>query len=84
MPTNATRRDSSGAARKPGDTARLGDILGHPMEPDLRWARIVGFRKDDCKPIESVIVRLFVNEREHWPTGEYRTTWMLVPWERAS
>lgn len=73
------------ALKKPGDTAELGDILGNPQEPSRRWARIVGFRKDrKCPPIESVIVRLFANPDERWPSGEYRTTWLLVPWEGSA
>lgn len=70
--------------KHPGDTAELGDILGHPQEPFVRWARIVGFRKDDCPAINRVIVRLFASEGEPWPSGEYRTTWLLVPWEGAA
>lgn len=68
------------ALKKPGDRAELGDILGHPQEPDVRWARIVGFRKDDCRPMDRYIIRLFANPDERWPTGEYRATWLLVPW----
>jgi hypothetical protein len=70
--------------KRAGDTPALGDILGHPQEPYERWARIVGFRKDDCKPIHQVIIRLFANPNERWPSGEYRTTGFLIPWEQAS
>lgn len=67
--------------KAPGDVAELGDILGHPMEPYARWARIVGFRKDDCPAMERIIIRLFANPDERWPSGEYRTTPWIVAWE---
>jgi hypothetical protein len=71
------------AVKQPGDSIALGDILGHPLEPDERWARVIGIRKDDCRPIESVIIRLFVDRHERFPSGGYRTTWLAVPWEGA-
>jgi hypothetical protein len=67
--------------KRAGDPVELGDILGNPQEPYERWARVVGLRKDDCRSIEYVIIRLFSNPAERWPTGAYRTTWMTVPWE---
>lgn len=60
---------------------RIGDTLGHPMEHDVRFARVVGFRKDDCKPIERVIIRMYRDGDALYPTGEYRTTWLCVRWE---
>lgn len=64
--------------KHPGDPVRLGDLLGHPMEPWTRWARVVGIRKDKCMALHRVIVRVFDNDEEPWPTGEYRTTGLPV------
>jgi hypothetical protein len=70
--------------KRPGDPVALGDIVGHPMEPFERWGRVVGIRKDDCKPIHRTIIRLFVNAQERWPSGEYLTSAFLVAWEGHS
>ena len=59
--------------KTPGDRAALGDTLGHPQEPEIRWARLVGFCHT-CPPIEQIIIRLYANPKERWPSGEYRTT----------
>jgi hypothetical protein len=67
--------------KKPGDTVALGDILGHPMEPHRRYARVVAIRKDDCRPIEQVIFRTFRSEDEKWPTGEFRSSVFICAWE---
>ena len=66
-------------AKKAGMEIELGDEIGHPMEPGDRLGRIVGIRKDDCRPIERFIYRRYEpDDRLGIPTGEYRTTWLLV------
>lgn len=69
-------------AKKPGMTIELGDELGHFMEPGERLGRIVGIRKDDCKPIEQFIYRQYKpGDRLGIPTGEHRTTWMCIAYD---
>lgn len=65
--------------KKPGDVIQLGDTVGHPMEPYRRLGRIVGIRKDNCKPIEQVITRMFKKGDGWFPTGELRTSFLVVP-----
>jgi hypothetical protein len=67
--------------KRPGDPIELGDILGHPQEPYERYARVVAIRKDDCRPMQRVIFRLFRNKHEKWPTGEYRNGAFICAWE---
>lgn len=68
--------------KKPGMVIELGDELGHPMEPGDRYGRVVGIRKDDCKPIEQIIIRKYEpGDRLGIPTGEYRTSWLIVAYE---
>ena len=64
----------------PGDALQLGDLVGHPMEPSDLYARVVGLRKDKCTPMERVIMRVFQPGDTTFPTGEYRTSWLVVPW----
>lgn len=66
-----------------GDRAELGDTLGHPMEPYIRWARLVGIRKverDTKQQWGRFIVRMFKDGDGWYPTGEYRQTNWLVAW----
>jgi hypothetical protein len=68
--------------KKPGMAIELGDEIGHPMEPGKRCGRIVGIRKDGCRPIERFIYRKYKpDDRLGIPTGEYRTTWLCAPYE---
>ncbi len=64
-----------------GEPISLGAVLGNGQEPFIRWARIVGIRHGDVRRMERVIVREFREGDGRWPTGEYRTTWLLVPWD---
>jgi len=64
-----------------GDPVELGDTLGNGQEPGELWGRLVGIRKDDCPPIRRFIVREFRAGDGWFPTGGYRTTWLLCAWE---
>jgi hypothetical protein len=69
--------------KRPGDIMRIGDLLGHPVEPVLVWARVTGF----LHQVEgrNVIVRTFTDSDleagRAWPTGEYRMAWLCVPYD---
>lgn len=65
----------------PGDRVKLGDTLGHPMEPYRRFGRVVAIRKDNCKAIERVVFRCFKDGDGAWPTGEYRSSAFICAWE---
>jgi hypothetical protein len=67
--------------KRPGDSIALGDIIGHPLEPYQRYARIVAIRKDDCRRMDAVIFRLFKDNTERWPSGEYCSSAFICPWE---
>lgn len=68
--------------KEPGMAIELGDELGHPMEPCDRYGRVVGIRKDDCRPIEKIIYRRYEpGDRLGIPTGEHRSTCMCVAYE---
>ena len=69
-----------GKMKKPGDVIELGDHVGHPMEPYRRWARVVAIRKDDCKQKHRVILRRFKEGDTTFPTGDYVTTALVVPY----
>jgi hypothetical protein len=67
-------------SKRPGSTIELGDTLGHPNEPDVRYARLVGIRKDECRPLEWYVFHCYRDGDGRWPTGEYRTSWLIQPW----
>lgn len=66
--------------KRVGDIPELGDILGYGQDADKRYARLVGIRKDNCRAMERFIFRLFQRGDKEFPTGEYKTSWLIVPW----
>jgi hypothetical protein len=62
-----------------GDRVELGTCIGFGMEPGARWGRLVGIYKDGRAPIQQYVVREYVRGDGEFPTGGYRTTWLLVP-----
>lgn len=64
---------------KVGDEVRLGTCIGNGQEPGERWGRLVGIFKDGRPPIQRYVVREYEPGDGAFPTGGYRTTWLLVP-----
>jgi hypothetical protein len=73
----ACERRHAGTCRTP----KLGDELGHPIEPSQRWARLVGILKDPAAAKWAVVRVYRPGDRTGIPTGEYRRAWLLVPYE---
>lgn len=71
--------------RSAGDEIALGVCLGHPMEPGVRWARLVAIRNGEDS-IKKYVVRMFAPGDGSYPTGEYRTTssLFLVPHKEST
>lgn len=66
-----------------GKTIRVGDIIGFAIEPQMRYARVVGWVKGPLPslPRSRVLVREFRPFDGRWPTGNYvRPSW-ITPWE---
>lgn len=57
-----------------GQPVELGVCLGFAIEPDERWGRLVGIRRDECRPIQRYIVREYAPGDGEFPTGGYSTT----------
>lgn len=57
-----------------GQPVELGVCLGFAIEPDERWGRLVGIRRDQCPPIQRYIVREYAPGDGEFPTGGYSTT----------
>lgn len=70
-----------------GDSVRLGDDVGHGLEPG-RWARLVGIRKAECwdngKTFGRYVIRVYRDTDTTFPTGELRLTGLLFPTEWGS
>ena len=68
-----------------GDEPKLGDTVGHPLEPSIRYARLVGiyWHRKGAIPVMRYIVRRFQPDDTWDPTGEFCQTWMLVPWHKG-
>lgn len=64
---------------KVGDEVRLGTCIGKGQEPGERWGRLVGIRKGDVREMSRYIIREYEPGDGAFPTGGYRTTWLLVP-----
>lgn len=82
----AVPAEDDGSAWRPGDpvglAAHLGDVAGHPARPWVRWARVVGIRKDVGRAGgDWLVLREYTDDTERWPSGKYVTAWWAVPWE---
>lgn len=66
--------------KNPGDPIELGDILGHPQEPDERYARVMAIRKD-IRNARGVTFRRYEPGDGWFPTGTYGTSAFVCAWE---
>jgi hypothetical protein len=70
--------------KRPGDTVALGDDLGYSLEPDVRWARVVGITHaatNPAYPTMRLILRQYTEHDGDFPTGTYRRgSLSVVPW----